>query len=377
MSILSMISQFVTPSLLGQVASMLGTQPNTVEKAMNGAVPGLLATMLGATKTPHGQDAFARALKDQDPTMLDNLSGMLGAQGSGIAGNGSDMLSNIIGGGQLGVFSSKLKDLTGLPTGAAGSVSGLAGAVIMGALGKVAKRDGLDANGVLSLLGKEAPEISKAMPADFRDSFRGAGLLGAFDDLASAPAANVSSMATTAKPAAPQPRTTTTPASRTAAPVAPGRPWWQWALGALVLLALLGWLLGWFGGTDVADQAADATGSELVVDGTDIGAGIRTAMADLDGTIASITDGASAQEALPRLTTIEETLQGLGTSIQNLSAEGRSELKEIIDTSLPDIQQSATALLDDADVSGCPSSGFFGENWRFRNGGSSSVSGSA
>ena len=130
---------------------------------MKGAVPGVLAAILGAGETT-GADAFFTALTRQQPGTLDGVATMLGQNPRGVAEAGGDMLSSIIGGGRMGVFASKLKDYAGLPEGSSGSLLGVVGSMAMAAFGNSAQDRGLDATGVLRVLGAERDEIVRALP---------------------------------------------------------------------------------------------------------------------------------------------------------------------------------------------------------------------
>ena len=103
--------------------------------------------------------------------------------------------------------------------GSAGSLLGLVGSLAMGTLAKSARDRGLDASGVLNLLGRE-----EAMPGDFAKALQGAGLLDSVTDRVTlvppAAAAPVKPA-----PAPPRPAATSAPV-RTPAPP-PGRPWWH------------------------------------------------------------------------------------------------------------------------------------------------------
>lgn len=339
MSILSLISNVVTPPVLSQIASMLGTQDSQVERAMNGAVPGLLAALLGATKNADGKGAFAKALAKQDPSMLDDLDEMLNQDGPAIAGKGGDMLAAILGGGRLGQFTAKLQHISGVSAAAAGSITGLAGALIMGALGKISKRDGLDAPGLLSKLQGEVGEIAKALPLDFAEAFRGAGFLEALD--AQLAAAQVSSSGDAAAPV----RRARVP---TAPKPPPGRPWWQYALLGVAVVAILFWTAAQFGGED-ATSGTD-TGSVGLVDGTDVGAQLQSIMTGLAATMASITDAASAEAAVPNLSTVLDTLNGVAFTIADLPSDGQAALRSAVQGALPALREAADGLMDNSAI---------------------------
>lgn len=405
MSILSVVSQFLTPQMIERIAGMLGAQQSSVQSALKGAVPGVLSAILSAAGTKQGSEAFSAALARQKPGALDALGGMFGKDGRGTADSGADMLSSIIGGGRMGVFASQLKDYAGLPEGSSGALLGAVGSIAMAALGNTAKDRGLDAAGVLRELQGEKDEIARALPGDFASSLRDAGLLDSIPGIPGAAAAAAPKVAPVPpRPVPPratvsEPRTTVTEPPRQS-----GGGWWRWVVG-LVVLALLGWLLAsMFGSepeapvteappatdtpetteappaadapeTTAAPPAADAPetteapaateppataaapepaepADPLVVGGTDLGATVRGSFDRLSSTLGGITDTASAEAALPALTSVRDDLAGMETTVAGLPPEGKSALQSLITGALPTLRETNDKLLGDSAISG-------------------------
>jgi hypothetical protein len=375
MSILSVVSQFLTPSMIVRIANLLGASQGSAQSALKGAVPGVLSAILGASGTKQGADAFSAALARQRPGALDALTGMLGRDARGVADSGADMLSSIIGGGRMGVFASKLKDYAGLPEGASGSLLGVVGSLAMAALGKSAQDRGLDAAGVLRELQGEKDEIARALPGDFASSLSGAGLLDSIADRipSGAAAAAAPKVSAAPRPAAPR-------ATISEPPKASGGGWWRWVVG-LAVLALLAWLLTNMLGrepeaptteappatdtpetteapataeppTTAAAPAPSEPTEPLVVDGTDLGATIRGTFNQLTSTLGGITDVASAEAALPTLTAVRDDLAGLETAVAGLPAEGKSALQSLVAGALPTLRETSDKLLGDSAIAG-------------------------
>lgn len=337
MPILSMISHYLTPSMVNQIANGLGTQSQQAEKVLNGSVPGLFAALLGATESADGEKAFSSAISDQDPSMLDSLGGLLDEDTASVADAGRDALSSILGDARLGDFTAKVQSVSGVPAGAASSLIGIAGSLVLGALTKTIDEDDLDAAGVLSKLRGEAGDIAKALPMDFTESFRGAGFLGALDkQLTTSRVSERSSFA--GQPARPA-----------RVPVKPGRPWWQTALAGLVVLALIVWAMGLFGGRAPTDLT-DAGSMSTTVDDTNVGAQLQAAMESLSATLASITDAATAEQALPSLTAVLATLDGVGFSAEDLPEDGKAALQSTVSSGLPALRDAADKLIADSSI---------------------------
>lgn len=342
MPILSMISHYVTPSKVAQIATALGMQSHVAEKALNGAVPGLLAALLAATESADGESSFARTLSDQDPSMLDVLGGLLDQDTASVAATGRDGLASILGDAQLEDFTAKVQTVSGVPTGAASSLVGLSGSLVLGALMKTSEEDDLDAPGVLSKLRGEAGDIAKALPMDFTESLRGAGFLAALDKQLTAPHLSEKTSSAGHRGASPRPARV---------PVKPGRPWWQLALAGLVVLGVLAWAMGLLGG-DAPTDLTDAGSSPQVVDGTNIGAQLQSEMNGLNTTLASITDAATAEKALPSLTAVLETLDAVAFSAEDLPTEGKTALQSTVANALPALRDEVARLTSNSAIAG-------------------------
>ena len=183
MDIVKLVSQFATPAVLEQIASLLGVSQGAAQKGLGAAIPGVLAGLLGASKRPGITDALGSALSDAG-----GLGDLLGSNPAAAATKGSDLLSSLLGGDAAGALTGALGSYAGLPKAGAGSLLGLAGSMALGALGKEAASKGLDAGGVLGLLDRSKDEITGALPADFAQALGAAGLFAGLPPKAAAAA---------------------------------------------------------------------------------------------------------------------------------------------------------------------------------------------
>lgn len=386
MDIIKLVSTFATPAVLEKVAGMLGVPPGALQKGLAAAVPGVLASLLGAAKQPGITDTLGSALSQSG-----GLGDLLGSDPAAAATKGGGLLSQILGGDGAGKLADALGGYAGLPKAGAGSLLGLAGSMALGALGKQASESNLDAEGVLGLLSSQKDQIAGALPADFAKALSGSGLLG---DLAPAVAAAPAAAAA----AAPRPQPPRTPP-----PPPPAKSGWMKWLIWLIVLALVAWLLlRWLSPTPEpvteapapaapeaaapeaaapepapaaepapepepepamapeepaaapapADSAAAPADDPLVVGGVDVGAQVSGALDSLASSFAGITDAATAEAALPRLTEARDTLGGLESTVSALPAEGRTALQGLVSAALPTLQSSADTLLADSAVAG-------------------------
>lgn len=97
-NLVSLIMQFLTPDLIGRIASALGLERNLLQTAIGAAVPGLLAGFSGVAAQPGGATKLADAARQWSGTLGTFASTVgTGAQTS-LVENGSQLISSLLGG---------------------------------------------------------------------------------------------------------------------------------------------------------------------------------------------------------------------------------------------------------------------------------------
>lgn len=347
------------------MASGLGAPQGAIEKGVGAAAPAILAALIGATRTDSDIAALSAALSQAKAQTDTDFSSMSGGRFRDVADAGGEALSSVIGGGQMGVLASKLRDFAGLPEGSSGALLGAVNSVVMRNLGTTATAHGLDGRALVDALNAEKSAIARALPGDFAKTLAGAGLIESVTDhlgirsvdpVAPAPRAPEPRPAVV-RPAEPRPAEYRPAAAVRPEPVvAEGRPWWHWVAG----LAALG-LLAWLGsnllrGTPepevVRDTATEATttATATVADASEVAATATGLFDRLGKALDGVTDEATARTAAPALAAIKDDLVGLQTSVGALSAEGRSTVQGIVATALPSIKAGADRLLGNSGI---------------------------
>ncbi|MGF1562742.1 MAG: DUF937 domain-containing protein [Geminicoccaceae bacterium] len=408
MSLINMIAQAITPSLISQVGSMLGANSSVVQKGLSAAIPGVLSAITSTTKSSLGADAFGKLLGQIQPGFLDTATSQLGQNPQAVASQGQNMLGTLLGSGQIDSLAGKLTDYAGLPSNTGGSLLGVASSLVMGTLGKKAKEQNLDTQGALGLLDQHRDEIARAMPADFARSLEGTGLLDAFSDkmgligssadqtfqaftgaagdAASATAETAGDAAQAVGSAAAAAGTTVREAAadtaervETAAKKRPG--WLIPALAAAAVIALLIIAYNIFApgeeqvaeqveeaeeavteavdnagevASDAADQAAevaDDAAQAVSVDGAVLAESFRSSFAELSKSLESVDSAAAAEDLLPNLTEARDRLSELESTVGNMSAETRATLAQIVEDEMPALREAADTALANGEVS--------------------------
>lgn len=146
----------LSEGMIDQLSQQLG---GTDKKQTAAAATGILSTLMGGlaknAATPDGASSLANALdRDHDGSVLDDLMGMLSGQAQPAnqrALNGAGIVNHILGPRQNNAIS-MISQMSGLDQGKTGNLMAILAPVIMGALGKTKRQQGLDIGGLASLL---------------------------------------------------------------------------------------------------------------------------------------------------------------------------------------------------------------------------------
>ncbi len=146
-------------------AALGGADEKKVGDAVSGALPLLMGALAKNSANPNGASALLGALdENHDGSILDDVSGYLGR---GDVRPGTAILKHVLGGKQTNAAGA-LGKMSGLDAGQAASVLALLAPVVLGALGKARRTDGLDAPALAGLLRNEQSRASSAEPGAMR-----------------------------------------------------------------------------------------------------------------------------------------------------------------------------------------------------------------
>src|SRR5215468_10088055 len=178
-NLVSLITQFLTPDMIGRIASALGLDRTNTQTAIAAAVPGLLAGLSGVAAQPGGAQKLIEAVRQQTGA-LGSFANMIGAAGqSSLIEKGSQILSSLLGGRDQTALAGAVGKYAGLGQNASGSLLGVLAPIVMGTIGQQQGTRSLDANGIANLLASQKDNIAAALPAGFSNLLGGTGLLDA------------------------------------------------------------------------------------------------------------------------------------------------------------------------------------------------------
>lgn len=244
-SIVSTVSRFLSPEIVGKMASAAGMDRGIAQSAVTAAVPAILGGLANLASKPAGVRQIADAVAEQPSGLLGNLAGAFSGS-SQIAATGSSLLSSLLGDTALGGLASTIGKFTGAGESSTRTLLGMLTPAIMGVLGREQRAQGLDGPGVARMLSSQKVEIADAMPEGLS---RMLDKSGAFD--------NLGATANASRPYQPD-RTAPAPAYRMAAVDAAPQPnRMAWAYWLLPLLALAGLLWHLFPSSPPNQQASE------------------------------------------------------------------------------------------------------------------------
>jgi len=362
----SIVMQFLTPEVIGQIASLLGLDRAATQKATAGTVPALLAGLSDLVQTPAGTNQLSKLLSQQQTGSLTDL--LRKGDPQGLAQAGSTMLSGLFGGPTLDGMAQAVGKFTGAGDSGGKSLITMLGPIVLGALGQHQRDAGLDANGLASLLRSQKDQIVAAIPPGLSDQLGAAGLIDRAEAGVRSGAAAASAAGSRIAGASERAGAGAAAAVNRSAQL----PYW---LAALVLVAGLAWYaIERQGQQTVAEQPAPpratttqtattqtapaqtaptqtAKGTvgmapaDLTVDGTNLANQFSSSINTLKSALSGITDAAGAQAALPKITEMTSQLNDISARAAKLSPEARSELAKLIVAATPAIEQMCNKVL--------------------------------
>jgi hypothetical protein len=334
---------------LSKIASLVGLTPDRAQSTIGAAAPAILAGLLGVGQQPSGRDKLVAAVRDQDPSLLDNLGAMLGGgKEKSLIETGTGLLGSLLGQSSLGTLTGAIGKFAGLNQGSSSSLLGLLAPVVLGAIGREEKKQGLDADGLMRMLNDQKDSIANALPADLAKELEPSGLLSSVSDRLGATADTVARAGSG-----------TAQAVREQASGSGGML--RWIIG-LAILAVILWaayqvLMGGKAkdavehATDAATQISESAKNLLVGD-VNVGNEVNGVLDSVTNAFNGITDAASAEAALPTLNEATASLDRLGSVAAQLPAEGRNALAAMINSAMPQLESLAAKAMDLPGVGG-------------------------
>src|SRR5262249_33916039 len=166
-NLVSLIMNFLTPDMIGRIASAIGIDRNDASSAIEAGVPGLLAALAGVATRPGGPQKLADAAKQEAGT-FDKFAGMLGSTGqNSLVDRESRMLGSLLGDRDQAALASAVGKYSGVGTAAGSSLLAGLGPLVMGAIAQQQGPRSLDGSSIAGLLAGQKDNIAAALPSAF------------------------------------------------------------------------------------------------------------------------------------------------------------------------------------------------------------------
>jgi hypothetical protein len=236
--LIAVVSQYVTPQMISQIAGMAGLDQTTAEELVGGAVPAVVASLASAAAAPGGAQKIADAVSNADPDVLTKLTGALGSGQKQALTDGAGKLSALIGSSGLSGLAGALSQHSGADPATAQLAIGAVTHALIGALGQQDPSTWSDGGAIGNLFASQKSAIAAALPADLVKSLGSSGLLqGAGATAATMATSAASAVASRASATAAQ---ASAAASQTgAASASGGFPMWAIVVIVLIVLAAI------------------------------------------------------------------------------------------------------------------------------------------
>lgn len=338
MNLVELIQNQITDSVGDNLSSLTGGTESQTRSAVGAAVPGLLAAMSGlATQGGSGADQLSSLLNRFDSGPLRSITGLLQSDPEQGAQQGSGILGSLLGGGILSSLSGSIARFTGLDSSTINKVLGMIAPFVLGGIAKQFQGKTVTPQGLMSLFNEQKSNIAQAIPA---------GL----------PLADI--------PGAAELRSTvsrvTSDAQRTAGAAASAGSSMLKTLLPLALLALVAFAAWQFFrkpaeqrvGEQVASNETQHTVRRPVIeepvplpDATRVSGELKSFFTNTTDTLTGITDAATAETALPKLTELNTQLDGITKLHQKLPDTARSSITTLITEQLSPLTQLIEKVL--------------------------------
>jgi outer membrane protein OmpA-like peptidoglycan-associated protein len=157
-NLLDLVKQGLPSNFADMAGKFLGESPGTTQTALSSALPALLGSIAQQGATPSGAQGLLSLLNNPavNTGVLGNIAGMFsggGQQATSMMSAGSGLLSSLLG-DKAGGLASTLASVAGLKSSqSATNLLALAAPLVLGFIKKFVGDNGLNANGLASLLG--------------------------------------------------------------------------------------------------------------------------------------------------------------------------------------------------------------------------------
>ncbi len=161
MDLTGLIQDALGGETVNQISQSIGADQSSTSSAIQAALPILLGGLANNSSSEDGAASLLGALdRDHDGSVLNDLAGLIGSQGGD---QGAGILGHIFG-GQQPTVEQGVSQASGLDLSKVGPLLAILAPVVMGALGRVQRDQGMGAGDLAGLLGGATQQVSSGSP---------------------------------------------------------------------------------------------------------------------------------------------------------------------------------------------------------------------
>jgi hypothetical protein len=253
-NLVSLVSQFLTPEIVGSLARSMGVNEAVAQKIVAAAVPTILGSLGTAAAAPGGAQRVSDAISNSDPDILSKIGQAAAGGNTRFLNEGATLLNGLLGGGGLASLVGALSQYSGAPHPATQTLLGAVTNAAVGTIGQQDPSNWSDPSSILSLLNSQKGAISAALPAEVSKALGASGLLAGLGTAAAAAAQTATSTASRAATAASSTASSAAKSVQSAAPTPGSSGFPTWAIILIVIVVLLA--IWWFWQSQKAAEPA-------------------------------------------------------------------------------------------------------------------------
>lgn len=161
MNVTDLIQGALNEDTVGRISQAIGADQGATDTAIQSALPIILGGLARNSTNETGAESLLGALdRDHDGSILDDLAGFVGNYNQA---NGAGILGHIFG-GQQGAIEQTVSQSSGLDMSKVGPLLTILAPIVMGALGKSRREEGIGISDLAGILSGSTQQMSSGSP---------------------------------------------------------------------------------------------------------------------------------------------------------------------------------------------------------------------
>ncbi len=162
-NLLNVIAQQLSPAIVGQISNSLGINDGATKNVITSALPVIFSALNNNTNSHQGAESLHNALqRDHDGSIFDSLTDLVAAPERG---HGSGILGHIFGNKQSSI-ERNISHATGVPPSGTAKILQILAPMVMGALGKQQRSQGLGIDDLSRVLTQSQGDFTREAPRE-------------------------------------------------------------------------------------------------------------------------------------------------------------------------------------------------------------------